>query len=62
LTLSKPVEEIPVRFHPGICRVEGVDAEIESRAQSKDVKLTAIHEFLRETQSEIRRFAIHRTW
>src|SRR6266853_5085233 len=31
LPLPQPIEEVPVRSHPGICRVKGIDSDIEGR-------------------------------
>src|SRR6266496_2600300 len=62
LALTKPVEKFRVRFHPRICRAEGVDPHIKSGTKREYVNLTTIHEFLGETQSEIGCHTIHRTW
>ena len=59
MALPEPVEKFGIGFHSRICRAKGVDPQIKSRTERQNVTLTAVNEFLHETQSEVGCHAIH---
>src|SRR5262249_16898261 len=59
LALPQPIEELEIWLHSGIRSVESVKSYIETGAKGQNVKLAAVDEFLRETQSEVGCDAVH---